>query len=232
MGNVFVLGQRFDFATLDPSDRVEVEGAMDELGNSATVRTIADSRKTVGMFGSGYIEMLARQITAGLEAIRDATPPGGARALVSKGISFGTLRHRGDGTWDTSQVVGIPWPSLRPSGAKQYPSLAIRPLHQAGNVISLREFTNNAFDHHHGIQSEERFGVGVDADGDGFVNELTRADVTAVTLFQATLPPPGRMISTHPEVRAAVVNGEQQFREIGCSTCPIERLPLDNQGWI
>ena len=27
-----------------------------------------------------------------------------------------------------------------------------------GRVASLREFTNNAFNHHHGIQSQERFG--------------------------------------------------------------------------
>src|SRR5438445_5039461 len=30
-------------------------------------------------------------------------------------------------------------------------------------------------------------------DGDGFMNELTRADVTAVTLFQATMAVPGRV---------------------------------------
>jgi hypothetical protein len=213
-GNVFVLGQRIDFATFNPSDRVEAEGSVDELGNSTALQTIADSRKTVGMFGSGYVEMLARQMTADLETIRDGTPPGGSRVLVSKGISFGTIRRRADGSWDTSQVVGIPWPGLRPTGVNLAPSLAIRPLHQAGNVISLREFTNNAFNHHHGIQSEERFGVNVDSDGDGYVNELTRADVTAVTLFQATLPPPGRMVTSHPQVRAAVANGEQNSRSL------------------
>jgi hypothetical protein len=232
VGNVFVLGQRFDFATFNQSDRVEVEGGMDELGNSVALQTIADTRKTTGMFGSGYIEMLARQVTADLQAIRDATPPGSQRPLVSKGISFGAIRHKTDGTWDTSMVSGIPWPSLRPAGAKHEPSLAIRPLHQAGNVISLREFANNAFNHHHGIQSEERFGVGVDADGDGFVNELTRADVTAVTIYQATLPPPGRMISTDPEVRVAVINGEQKFQAIGCAGCHVPSMPLDHEGWI
>ena len=38
------------------------------------------------------------------------------------------------------------------------------PFHQAGAVVSLRQFTNNAFTHHHGMQSEERFGVGIDED--------------------------------------------------------------------
>jgi hypothetical protein len=58
-------------------------------------------------------------------------------------------------------------------------------------VVSLREFTNNAFNHHHGIQSTERFGKDTDPDGDGHMNEMTRADVTAATLFQAQLPVPG-----------------------------------------
>src|SRR5256712_11681686 len=232
VGNVFVLGQRFDFATFNTSDRVQAEGAMDELGNSAALQSIADSRKTVGMFGSGFVEMLARQMTADLQAIRDATPPGGSRALVSKGVSFGTIHRLPDGSWDSSQVIGIPWPSLRPTGANLAPSLAIRPLHQAGNVVSLREFTNNAFNHHHGIQSEERFGIGVDADWDGFLNELTRADVTAVTVFQAALPVPGRVIPDDDEIEKAVRIGERSFRQVGCAACHTPRVAPTNPGRV
>jgi hypothetical protein len=232
VGNVFVLAQRFDFATFDGLDGMPTKGALDEVGHPVALQTIANSRKTIGMFGSGFIEMLARQITADLQAIRDGTAPGGSRSLVSKGISFGFIRRNGDGTWDTSQCQGLPAPSLVTSGSAAPPSLVIRPFHQAGNVISLRQFTNNAFNHHHGIQPEERFGDGVDADGDGFLNELTRADVTAVTLFQATLPVPGRAISSDPNVRAAVINGEQKFLAIGCADCHIPSLPLDRLGWI
>ncbi len=72
----------------------------------------------------------------------------------------------------------------------------------------------------------------MDADGDGFANELTRADITAVTIFQATLPVPGRVINTDPEVQKAVIMGEQKFRAIGCTSCHLENLPLDNKGWI
>jgi hypothetical protein len=232
VGNVFVLGQRFDFATFDGNDTIPTRGTVDEVGRAASLQSIANSRKTVGMFGSGFIEMLARQITADLQTIRDATPVGGGRPLVSKGISFGMIRRRQDGTWDVSRVTGLPAPSLQSSGAAGPPNLIIRPFHQAANVISLRQFTNNAFNHHHGIQSEERFGRGVDADGDGFVNELTRADVTAATLFQATLPVPGRVISRDPEVREAVVRGERNFQDIGCATCHVPRLSLTAQGWI
>lgn len=232
VGNVFVLGNRFDFATFDHSDLIPTSGAVDELGNFVTLQDIANSRKTIGMFGSGYIEMLARQITARLIQIRNTIQPGGSAVLMAKGINYGMLRRNADGTWDTSQCVGISPLSLTSTGAANPPSMLIRPFHQASNVISLRQFTNNAFNQHHGIQSEERFGIGVDADGDGFVNELTKADITAVTIFQATLPVPGRVINSDPEVLAAIIHGEKLFHKIGCDSCHIQSLPLGNQGWV
>lgn len=231
VSNVFVLGQRFDFATFNFTDTMPTRGALDERGLPVSLQTIANSRKTVGMFGSGFIEMLARQITADLQAIRDLTMPGTSHALTAKGISFGRIIRNSDGTWDTSRVEGIPAPSLLTSGQTP-PSLIIRPFSQAGNVISLRQFANNAFNHHHGIQSEERFGTDIDADGDGFVNELTRADITAVTLFQATLPVPVQVIPSDNDVANAIRNGQQRFIRIGCGRCHIPELALDRKGWI
>jgi hypothetical protein len=154
------------------------------------------------------------------------------RPLVSKGIAFGLLGRRADGTWDTSLVEGLAAPSLDSPGGARPPSLVIRPFHQAGKVVSLREFSNNAFNHHHGIQPAERFGVNTDPDGDGVVNELTRADVTAVTIFQAAMAVPGRVIPNDPEIEAAVLVGEQRFVDAGCGVCHVPSLPLDNQGWI
>lgn len=232
VANVFVLGQRFDFVTFDPGDLTLAKGAVDELGRTVTQQTIANSRATLGMFGSGYIEMLARQMTAELQATRDGIAPGQSHPLTSKGVSFGVLTRREDGTWDTSQVTGLPAPSLTSSGASTPPNLIIRPFHQAGAVISLRQFTNNAFNHHHGIQATERFGVGADPDGDGFVNELTRADVTAATLYQATMAVPGRVVPRNRDIEQAVLLGEERFADIGCAACHIPKLPLANQGWI
>ena len=232
VSSVFVLGQRFDFASMDHNDSMMTRGAIDEAGNFVTFGSISNERKTVGMNGSGFVEMLARQMTAELQSIRDATPPGGAMDLISKGISFGVIRRKVDGNWDTSRVEGLPKPSLLSSGPESPPSLIIRPFHQAGAVVSLRQFTNNAFNHHHGIQAEERFGSGTDADGDGFVNELTRADVTAVAIFQATMPVPGQVIPNDPEVESAVLRGEQLFRDIGCATCHVPALPLTDGAWV
>lgn len=231
VANVFVLGQRFDFASFD-GNLVPTASATDESGKLANLNQIANSRATLGMFGSGFIEMLARQMTADLQTLRNALPPGQSVALVSNGINFGTLARNADGAWDTSGVTGIPAPSLVSASAALPPSLIIRPFHQAGNVISLRQFSNNAFNHHHGIQTTERFGDNVDADGDGFVNEMSRAEVTAVSAFQAAMAVPGRVIPRDSNIEAAVLRGETVFSSIGCTSCHVPSLPLGNKGWI
>jgi len=232
VANVFVLGQRFDFATFDRMDLTDTRGSLDELSRPVTEQTFANTRATIGMFGSGYIEMLARQMTADLQAIRDATPPGSSSALVTKGVSFGTLIHLGNGAWDTSQVEGLPPQALATTGPQAPPSLVLRPFHQAANRVSLRDFSNTAFNQHHGIQSTERFGKDTDPDGDGVVNEMTRADMTAVCVYQATLTVPGRIIPNDPEIEAAVWLGEQRFQSMGCAQCHVPSLPLAKPGWI
>ncbi|MEK7708547.1 MAG: di-heme oxidoredictase family protein [Pseudomonadota bacterium] len=230
--NAFITGQRFDFATFDHNDTTPTRGALDEEGKFVQQQTIANSRNTLGLFGSGYIEMLSRQMTTDLQKIRDSITSGRNAELISKGVSFGTLARNQDGSWNTSDVNGLLASSLVSDGADNPPSLIIKPFHQAGGVVSLRQFTNNAFNQHHGIQSTERFGTNADADGDEFVNEITRADITAVTLFQAQLAVPGRVIPNNPEIEAAVRVGEQIFQNIGCSGCHVPKLPLDKKGWI
>ena len=215
---VFVLAQRFDHLNFDHTDGITSRGAVDESGKFVSLENATNDRKTIGMNGSGFIEMLARQMTADLQAERDAMPPGTSRELVSKGVSFGILKHNADGTWNTSKIQGLAAPSLSSTGTTP-PSLLIRPLHQVGNVISIRQFSNNAFNHHHGMQSEERFGLNADPDGDGFTNELTTADLTAVSMFQATLAVPGRIIPKDPAVEQANLRGEAIFEKIGCETC-------------
>lgn len=221
---VFVLAQRFDHLTFDHADGIMTRGAVDESGKFVTMENATNDRKTIGMNGSGFVEMLARQMTADLQVERDATPSGSSTQLMSKGVSFGILTHNADGTWNTSQVQGLAAPSLASKGTTP-PSLIIRPLHQVGNVISIRQFSNNAFNHHHGMQSEERFGPNADPDGDGFANELTTADLTAASMFQATLAVPGRVIPNDPDIERANVKGEAMFDRIGCAACHAT-LPL------
>src|SRR5260370_64689 len=226
---VFVLGQRFDFSTFDHSDPILTRGAKDEAGNFVTEQSIANGRKTVAMHGSGFIELLAREMTADLQGIRDTIPPGGSAPLITKGVSFGSLSRASNGAWNTSGVTGLPAPSLASSSPANPPNLILQPFHQAGAVISLRQFTVNAFNHHHGIQATERFGKDTDPDGDGFMNEMTRADVTAVTIFQATLAVPGRLSPKDPPTRAAIINGAKQFRAIGSASAHLPSPPPHNR---
>ena len=229
VANVFVLGQRFDFINFD-DDPLPLVSSADESGKFTTLDEAANSRATLGMFGSGYIEMLARQMTAEMRAVAAAMEPGASAALTTKGVSFGTLTRNGDGTWDTSGLSGLPPASMAADGQNP-PSLVIKPFHQVGAVTSLREFTNNAFNHHHGMQTSERFGAGNDADADGFTDEMSRAEVTATTVFQAALPVPGRRIPRFGPVEDAVRLGEQKFLQIGCGSCHVPELELDNWGW-
>ena len=229
---VFVAGQRFDSALFDRSDPTPLSGSFNEAGEEVNLSTIGNYRATLGMFGSGYIEMLARQMTADLQAARDSLAAGGSVALMTKGVSFGMLARAADGSWDVSHVEGLPMQSVTTEGADNPPTLIIHPFHQSGSVVSLRQFTNNAFNHHHGIQASERFGDGTDPDGDGHYDELTRADLTAVSVFQATLPVPGQVVPNNLAVEEAIYQGEHLFSEIGCANCHKPRLPLTNQGWV
>jgi hypothetical protein len=232
VANVFVLGQRFDDVTFDSTDLIPTRGAIDEQGKIPRLDQVANSRATTDMFGGGYLEMLAREITFDLQAQGLGLAPGESAELASKGISFGTLRRNADGTWDASEVEGLPAPSIATAGGAAPPNLIVRPWHQAGAVVSLRQFTNNAFNHHHGIQPTERFGAGADPDGDGFTDEMTRADVTAATVYQAALAVPGRVIPRFRPLEEAVLVGEEKFVQVGCGDCHVPALPLSEWGEI
>ena len=237
--NAFIPGQRFDFITFDHAVTIPTKATFDERGVATTLipystgtNSATNSRASIGMFGSGFIEMHSRQITTDLQRIRDAIPPGGSSALTSKGIDYGRIARGVDGSWDTSGVVGISKQSLVTTGPSNPPTLVVRPFHQQSLVVSIREFTNNAMNHHHGMQSVERFGRDTDPDGDGFKNELTIGDITATAVFQATLAVPGRVIPNNSTIEQAVLNGEKKFGQIGCATCHRPTLPLTNNGWI
>lgn len=202
VANVFVLAQ-----TLDPV-------------TFSVAPEFSNERNTLGMFGAGPIEMLAREMTDELQAIRAecidtarATGVPDRRGLVCKGVDFGFVTALPDGRIDPAEIRGIDW------------DLIVKPFHQKGAVVSLREFTNNAMNHHHGIQSVERFGSG-DPDQDGVSGELSVGDVTANAIYQAALAVPGRVVPASAEARAAVARGQAVFASIGCTECHIPAMTV------
>ena len=209
--NVFTDAERLPFVNFDGG---EGDGLQEQ-----TLRSVGNERNTAGIFGIGFVELLAREMTVELQGIVDGATEESksagvpvTRDLVAKGVSFGRVTARPNGTVDTSEVKGVD------------DDFIIKPIQSKGHIVSLREFVVKAMNSHFGIQAVERFGA--DADGDGVLNELTPGDVTALVVFMATLPPPGRVMPSHPEAFAAVERGETLFSEIGCAACHIPELPL------
>ncbi len=206
VANVFVLAQALDPVTMSVAPE------------------FSNERNSLGMFGSGPIEMLAREMTAELIAIRGVAKSQAAasgksvkKALVAKGVKFGSITALPDGKIDPSKIEGVDW------------DLIIKPFHQKGAVVSLREFSNNALNHHHGIQSVERFGAGTDPDGDGVKNEVTTGDVTAIAIFQAALGTPTLDWPAQPKLQQVVFNGAKVFNQVGCASCHVAEFTLNSR---
>lgn len=203
VANVFVLAQDLDPVTfsVDPE--------------------FSNERNTLGMFGAGAIEMLAREMAVELQAQADGLPDGD-HVLVSKGVEFEVRL--------TGGVV------VESKGIDR--DLIPKPFHQAGVVTSIREFTVNAYNHHHGMQAEERFdlnpekGFDPDFDDDGVERELTTGDITAATVFQAALGVPGRVMPADSFERREIEHGETIFREVGCASCHMPEMVLKSRLFV
>ena len=177
-----------------------------------------NSRNTLGMHGAGPIEMLAREMTTDLQA-QVAGLSDGVHTLSTKGVEFEIEIAGG-------VVVGA-------EGIDH--DLIVKPFHQAGKVVSLREFSTNAMNHHHGMQAEERFdlnpakGFDPDFDNDGVMRELTIGDQTALSIWQAQLSTPTQILPRGKAARAVVRRGESIFDSIGCTSCHKPEMVLESR---
>ena len=187
----------------------------------------SNERNTNHLMGAGLVELLAREMTSDLqairqEALRSARKSGEAqtRELETKGVAFGRITAAPDGLLDLIEIEGVD------------SDLVVRPFSQKGVMTSLRQFTVNALNHHHGLQPVERFGARwtgeSDFDQDGRDDEFSEGDVTALVAWQATLPPPLPMVPEEPEWRLAAEEGSNLFDTVGCSSCHRRALPLNN----
>ncbi len=187
----------------------------------------SNERGTPHLHGSGLVELLAREMTRDLHGLRDQAVEKARKAktsitvaLQSKGIDFGTLTVHADGFVEIDKIEGIDH------------DLIVRPFSQKGVFTSLRQFSINAMNAHHGIQSDERWGQqwtnSSDFDEDGYEGEITSGDMTALVLFQAALPTPVRALPLDDRLKQAALDGERLFGEIGCAQCHVKELPLSS----
>ncbi|GAB2196957.1 di-heme oxidoredictase family protein [Sessilibacter sp. MAH4] len=113
----------------------------------------------------------------------------------------GTVLHL-----DVSQVEGVG------------PDLIIRPFGRKATRVTTREFDCDAMHFHHGIEAEEVFGE-EDHDGDGYINEITIGQMSALAIFNTTTPPPFEM-----ELSKEAKRGKTLFKDIGCVDCHKPKL--------
>jgi hypothetical protein len=192
---------------------------------------VTNERNTIGLFGSGLVEIAAREMTTELmgqreDARRRALKSGQDELirLQSKGVSFGTLLVHPDGSFDASGLEGVDY------------GLVVRPFGVKGIAASLREFSIAALNQHHGIQAIERFGwerTGFrDFDLDGVENEFSIGQLTALVAFQASLPPPRQKLSNDNVMRTRELAGGELFRNVGCADCHVPKLPITSNVFL
>jgi hypothetical protein len=198
----------------------------------------AEIRNPPGLWGAGWTQAVAVEMTAALAAQRDGAMEDAAAsgesatvALVAKGISFGTLTATPDGALDLSAVEGVD------------DDLVIKPFGWKGVFDSLRSFLLVSANGHLGMQAEELL-VGVeggrvtevdvglddadDPDDDGVRRELTEGQITALAAYLATTDAPRVLVPEQPELAVRWEEGAQRFEALGCAHCHVPMLPLQN----
>ena len=164
------------------------------------------------LFGSGGVELLGKEMTLDLQQLRAQAQqnPGTRVALVTKGVSFGSISCQQDGTCDTSQVEGVD------------ADLVVRPFGRKGEFPTVRAFDVEAMAFHFGMEPVELVGEGVDRDNDGVINEVTIGQISALHIFNTTLTPPIMHLSSDAQ------DGQELFEHIGCADCHIPALTTNS----
>jgi mono/diheme cytochrome c family protein len=216
-------------------------------GFGGDVVTRPDSRDAPHLFGLGLKEMLADEITTDLRAIRaralaEALQSGHnvTLTLKSKGIRYGSITARPNGTVDTSKVQGVD------------ADLRVRPFFAHGGTISIREFLVGAWNAEMGLQAVDpdlaaaaggarvvtpsgmvldgRFDrieappatdPAADPDGDGVSNEVPASLVDFMEFYLLNYFKAGLGQQT-----GGVAEGEKTFKEIGCASCHVPDLTV------
>jgi hypothetical protein len=213
----------------DAADNAMLRG--DGLHQSTTL-----ARNPPALAGIGVREHLAVQMNAELARVRDeaiAAAKGGLAQRVkleSRGVGFGWITVRADGSVDTKEIEGIDH------------DLVIKPFGRKGTLASIRDAAEDALLVHHGMQStylvehagEDRMGVegGVDPDGDRIADEIVEGQVTALVAFLAMLEVPQEEVpGGDPYFATLWARGRLDFDTLGCATCHVPSLAMDDTAY-
>lgn len=211
-------------------------------GFGGDVVTRPDSRNTPHLFGLGLKEMLADEMTSDLRAIRSQAVTSAKQsgkpvtlALVTKGVSFGSIMAHPDGSVNTSRVQGVD------------PDLRIRPFFAHGGTISIREFIVGALNAEMGLQALDPDLATASAGG----RVVTPSGmVLDGSLDKVEAPPDPDQITNAYEIDVALVDhlefyllnyfkpgtyqqdasaqhGLKVFNQLGCSSCHVQNLTIN-----
>lgn len=207
------------------------------LDGDGDAQSSALARNPLSLAGGGWVEMLAREMSEELRAVRDQalsfTKEKGYPVevpLVAKGVGFGSITVHPDGTVDTSAVAGVDT------------DLVVKPFGWKGTDTTLRDAAEDALLIHHGMESDhlvatagpERIGPfgGLDPDGDGVTSEIAEGQVTALTLFLAMAETPQQIPPEQPEFVPLLAEGIAKFESIGCAVCHVPSLPVKSPRFV
>src|SRR5262249_55509192 len=151
--------------------------------------------------------------------------------LTSKGITFGTVIAKPDGTFDTTGLIAVD------------PDFVVKPFGWKGREATLRRFVEGGFRVHFGMQTSpsiakhcakpdpNTFGTGADGhdpDGDGVSDEITEGQLTAMATYMGLRQTPVRVPVNDPTQQAAVSDGERLFASVGCVSCHTQTMRLNS----
>ncbi len=193
------------------------------------------------LLGGGMVQELAREITGELQFARDEALDQAAEAgeavtieLTSKGIAFGTLVARPNGSVDTSGLEGVD------------ADLVVKPFGWKGQFVDLRRAIEDAARVHFGIQTSviaerhreapmpELLGPGPDwwdPDADGKQRELEEGSLTAAAVYLAMLEVPTIVPPSTAALRDRWSEGDALFDSVGCDACHVRSLSMSNTVW-
>lgn len=192
-------------------------------------------RNTLPLMALGVPQRLAEEMSAELagqkqQLFKQACETGSsAGVLAAKGVDFGQIRvaRRTEAPCE----VTVDWRDL--AGIDR--DLIVKPFGWKGNQPTIRAFTRNAAHNELGLQGVELVAE-KDGDHDGVKNELTVGDMTALTVYMAALERPVSKLELadrgiedlSSQQRASILQGEETFQAIGCATCHVPEMALNN----
>ena len=207
-----------------------------DVTNSADL-SLFFTRNTTSLLGGGAIQLLAEEMTQDLLAIREHARASACQVrkrvranLITKNVSFGSIDVACIPSRDINRIEGVD------------DDLIIRPFGWKGIQASMRDFNQGATHNDIGMQPEETIGANVDGDFDGVVRELFVGDMTGLAVYQTAQARPVTRLELadlglleelgfdplKPGQRESISRGSHAFNAIGCNSCHVPAMILDN----